>query len=124
MNENTRAALGALFQWKYALLLAVVVLAVLVSRPFCKYLCPLGALYALFNRFSLYRLRFVSEDCIHCGKCSSICKMDCDPTREPNALECIRCGECVAVCPTGALHKPKIGVGLPHKTAPYKGVEL
>ena len=50
--------------------------------------------------------------------------MDCDPTRDPNAMECIRCGECVAVCPVNALQKPKIGAGLPDKTAPYKGVEL
>ena len=124
VSENTRAALGALFQWKFALLLAVVLLSVMVSRPFCKYLCPLGAIYALFNKFSLYRLRFLPEECVHCGKCVSICPMDCDPTRDPNSPECIRCGECVAVCPTRALQKPKIGAGLPDKTAPYKGVEL
>ena len=124
VSENTRAALGALFQWKFALLLAVVLLSVIVSRPFCKYLCPLGAIYALFNKFSLYRLRFLPEECVHCGKCVTICPMDCDPTRDPNSPECIRCGECVAVCPTRALQKPKIGAGLPDKTAPYKGVEL
>lgn len=124
VSENTRAALGALFQWKFALLLAVVLLSMMVSRPFCKYLCPLGAIYALFNKFSLYRLRFLPEECVHCGKCVSICPMDCDPTRDPNSPECIRCGECVAVCPTRALQKPKIGAGLPDKTAPYKGVEL
>ena len=78
MSENTRAALGALFQWKFALLLAVVLLSVMVSRPFCKYLCPLGAIYALFNKFSLYRLRFLPEECVHCGKCVTICPMDCD----------------------------------------------
>ena len=68
VSENTRAALGALFQWKFALLLAVVLLSMMVSRPFCKYLCPLGAIYALFNKFSLYRLRFLPEECVRCGK--------------------------------------------------------
>ena len=72
----------------------------------------------------LYRLRFLPEECVRCGKCVTICPMDCDPTRDPNSPECIRCGECVAVCPTRALQKPKIGAGLPDKTAPYKGVEL
>ena len=124
VSENTRAALGALFQWKFGLLLAVAVLAVLVSRPFCKYLCPLGAIYALFNHISLYRMRFLPDQCVHCGRCAAVCRMDCDPTRDPNALECIRCGECAAVCPTGAIRKPKIGAGLTDKTAPYKGVEL
>ena len=45
-----RAALGALFSWKLGILAAVILLSVLFYRPFCKWLCPLGAFYALLNK--------------------------------------------------------------------------
>ena len=54
-NAGIRAALGKLFTWKFSILLSVIVLSVLFYRPFCKWLCPLGAFYALFNRVSLFR---------------------------------------------------------------------
>ncbi len=43
------------FTWKFGILLTVIVLSVLFYRPFCKWLCPLGAFYALFNKVSLSR---------------------------------------------------------------------
>ena len=52
-NESIRASLGVLFTWKSCMLLGLIVLAVFFYRPFCKWICPLGALYALFNRLSL-----------------------------------------------------------------------
>lgn len=106
VNPSIREGLGGLFLWKFSLLVAVLWLAVVYFRPFCKWICPLGAIYALFNRFSLYRLTLVEEKCTHCGRCAAICPMDCDPTKDANAPECIRCGDCVAACPTGAIQKP------------------
>ncbi len=123
-DKFIRASLGPLFGWKLALLLAAVVLAAVFYRPFCKYICPLGAVYALFNRFSLYRLGFSQEKCIACGRCAQVCRMDCDPTQDANAAECIRCGDCVAVCPVQAITKPEIGAAIRPHVKPYKGVEL
>lgn len=54
-NAGIRAALGKLFSWKFCILLAVVVASVVFYRPFCKWLCPLGAFYAVMNRVSLSR---------------------------------------------------------------------
>ncbi len=102
-NESLRAGLGALFNWKLGILIAVLVLSVLIHRPFCKYLCPLGALYGLFNRFSLYRMSVDGDKCVGCGKCARVCPMDVDVTKNPNSAECIRCGRCRAECPTGAV---------------------
>ena len=56
-NSGIRAALGKLFTWKFSILLSVIVLSVLFYRPFCKWLCPLGAFYALFNRVSLFQMK-------------------------------------------------------------------
>ena len=43
VNAGIRSALGSLFTWKFSILLAVVVLSIIFYRPFCKWLCPLGA---------------------------------------------------------------------------------
>ena len=96
---------------KYAVLLVMVFLlpAFLVNDVgmgdpfFCKWLCPLGAFYALFNRVSLFQMKVDRSKCVSCGKCAKACKMDVDVTKTPNHTECIRCGMCIRACPTSAV---------------------
>jgi polyferredoxin len=107
-NEGLRSLAGWLFSWKMSVLLAVMVLSVLIYRPFCRYLCPLGAIYGLFNRISLYRITVDPQLCTHCGRCTRQCPMQVPIPYDGNGPECIRCGECAAVCPEGAIH---IGFG-------------
>ena len=104
VNPSIRAALGKLFSWKLSILLTVIVLSVLFFRPFCKWLCPLGAFYALLNRMSLFRMQVDRDKCVSCGQCAKACKMDVDVTKTPNHTECIRCGMCARACPTCAVH--------------------
>ena len=103
VNAGIRAALGSLFTWKLAVLLTVVVLSVLFFRPFCKWICPLGAFYALLNKVSLFQMKVDKNKCVSCGKCARVCKMDVDVTKTPNHTECIRCGMCINTCPTDAV---------------------
>ena len=102
-NAGIRAALGTLFTRKLSILLAVAVLSVVFYRPFCKWLCPLGAFYALLNKVSLFQMQVDPNKCISCGKCAKACQMDVDITKTPNHTECIRCGMCVRACPTHAV---------------------
>ena len=102
-DSGIRAALGNLFAFKALLLVAIVVLSVLFYRPFCKWLCPLGAFYALLNRVSLLRMHVDEGRCVGCGRCAKVCKMDVDVRKAPNHPECIRCGMCVKSCPTAAV---------------------
>lgn len=102
-NAGIRSALGHLFTWKLAVLIAVVVLSVLFYRPFCKWICPLGAFYALMNKVSLLGIRVDACKCVSCGKCSKVCQMDVDVVRAPNHAECIRCGKCIGACPVDAI---------------------
>ena len=84
-------------------LITVIVLSILFYRPFCKWICPLGAFYSLFNRVSLFQMQVDESKCISCGKCRKACKMDVDVTQSPNHPECIRCGACIHACPTQAV---------------------
>ena len=102
-NAGIRAALGKLFNWKFCILLAVVVGSVVFYRPFCKWLCPLGAVYALMNHVSLFQMRVDRDTCVSCGACAKACPMDVDITKTPNHAECIRCGKCIKSCPTKAI---------------------
>ena len=103
LQEQLKSAAGFLFRWKFALMALVLLSSVYIHRPFCKYLCPLGAFYALFQKVSVLRLKLDGEKCVSCGKCEKTCPMDVAVTRDPNSAECIRCGACVRACPAGAL---------------------
>ncbi len=104
VNTGIRAALGKLFAWKFGILVTFILLSVFIYRPFCKWICPLGAFYALLNKVSLVGMRVDESRCISCGKCARACKMDVDVTKTPDHSECIRCGMCVDACPTKAVH--------------------
>lgn len=103
-NPALRDALGWLFTWKAAILVVLVLLSVVIYRPFCRYLCPLGAIYGLFNPIAVYRLKVEEDKCVRCGKCQSACKLNLAVYKTPNHAECIRCGDCMRACPTGAVH--------------------
>lgn len=103
-DSMVRAQLGGIFLWKFFVLLWVAAACLVIYRPFCKYLCPLGAIYGLFNRFALYHTHLDADRCIHCGACAAACRMCVDPSKTPNSAECIRCGDCARACPAGALH--------------------
>lgn len=96
-------SLGWLFGWKMLVLILIAAASLAVFRPFCKYLCPLGAIYGLLNRVSVLQLQRDSFRCIGCGACSNACPMQADPLRNPCSAECIRCGSCVSACPEQAL---------------------
>ncbi len=80
--------------FKCALLLAFVAAALFIHRPWCRLLCPLGGLLALFNRVSLFHLRFNPKECIECNLCRSRCSMGVKVDQKVNVAGCTRCLEC------------------------------
>ena len=103
LNKSMRSALGWLYIWKNVILVITIILSILIYRPFCKYICPLGALYSVFNPVSLYKYRVDKDKCIKCGKCAKACQMIVDPVENSNSPECIRCGRCGEGCPSHLL---------------------
>lgn len=102
-NEQLRSIAGFLFGWKMLTLILLLIMSALIHRPFCRYLCPLGAFYALFNRFSFYQMHLDADRCIGCKKCERACPMDVEVIEHINSPECIRCGKCRSVCPRQAI---------------------
>ena len=102
-NPELLSTVGPLFIWKVFVLALTVIAAILIFRPFCKYLCPLGAFYSLFNKVSLIQLHVDEHKCSACGACARKCNMNVNPATECNHAECIRCGECIKACPESAI---------------------
>ncbi len=99
-NQSYLGMLGPLFTWKFLLMVSFLVAAIFIFRFFCRFLCPLGAIYGLFNRISFVGVKVDRKSCTECGLCVGKCKMD---VRRVGDTECIYCGECISVCPTQAI---------------------
>lgn len=108
-NQSLRESLGFLFGWKMFLLITTIVLSILIYRPFCKYICPLGAFYGLFNKVSFYQYTIDKSKCTNCKACARKCNMGVEIYKSPTNSECIRCGECAKMCKTKAI---KTGIQL------------
>lgn len=102
-NEDLRVQIGGLFYWKFAILVVIVLLSTKVYRPFCQYLCPLGAIYGWFNKFSLVQIRWEKDRCTSCMACKKACPVDLSPEQISVSSECIKCGKCVNACDAGCL---------------------
>lgn len=99
-NEGYLRMLGPLFTWKFLLMVSFLVACVFIFRFFCRFFCPLGAIYALFNKIALVGVKVNRHSCTDCGLCIGKCKMD---IKNVGDTECIQCGECISACPTKAI---------------------
>lgn len=102
-NDMLRSQAGIPFFWKLGILIIIALLSIKVYRPFCQYLCPLGAIYGWFNRFSLVQIRWDKEQCISCTACEKACPVSLSVSEISRSPECIRCGKCVEACPKNCL---------------------
>jgi ferredoxin-type protein NapH len=98
-----QAIAGETVVWPNALKLTILIVFLIaiffIKRPWCRVLCPLGAIFSLFNRVSAFFLRFDAEACTHCERCHKLCEYGIEPEKTPNDLRCIRCLECTKCSP-------------------------
>ena len=108
-NAGLFGMLGALFTRKITILLILALACIFCYRSFCRFLCPLGAVYGLFNRFCLVGVRVDADRCSGCGACVRGCGMD---VRQVGDRECIHCGKCMELCARQAISLKAGGVVL------------
>lgn len=99
-NAEKLGMLGALFTNKFVLLVLILTACMFLYRAFCRFLCPLGALYGLMTRLALIGVRLDAARCTDCGVCRALCPTD---IRNVGDRECIACGKCVNRCPETAI---------------------
>ncbi|MBQ8082460.1 MAG: redoxin family protein [Clostridia bacterium] len=108
-NASLFSMLGGLFTRKWVIMLVVGLACVFCYRAFCRFLCPLGAIYGLFSRLALLSVRGDGARCDGCGACVRRCPMD---IRRVGDRECIHCARCMAVCPQKAIAMKAGGIVL------------
>ena len=99
-NTDKFSMLNILFTRKFVIMVLLFGACVFIYRAFCRFLCPLGAIYGLFAKLNLVGVKVEETKCTHCGLCVGHCKMD---VRRVGDHECIHCAGCVDVCPTAAI---------------------
>lgn len=101
LRPEYREVIGWLFGWKTLVCAAVLLACVFLHRAFCRFLCPLGAIYSLFSRVALLAFRVDEALCDGCGACTRVCEMD---VKQVGDRECVQCGRCRQVCPKNAIY--------------------
>ena len=99
-NATSFYQLGAVFTNKWVIMLVIGLACVFCYRTFCRFFCPLGAIYGFFNRFALTGVRVNPDRCNGCGLCVTKCQMD---VKHVGDHECISCGKCISTCAQGAI---------------------
>lgn len=113
LMPDLRTTVGLLYLNKMMILFGFTVWSVLSSRPFCRTACPLGAFYALFNRFSLIQLQLDEDACTNCKACHKVCPVGIRFNETPGSAECINCMKCASdACTFDAIHLTLAGYRL------------
>ncbi|MBO4367542.1 MAG: 4Fe-4S binding protein [Clostridia bacterium] len=100
INESRLSMLGMLFTKKFIILVLTFLACMFLYRPFCRFLCPLGAIYGFFAKTAFTGIQTDQTACTMCGRCVQVCRMD---IRHVGDHECIHCGECISKCPENAI---------------------
>lgn len=82
----------------YIMLGVILVLSLFIERPWCKYLCPYGALLGLFNAMRIFKIRRNKDTCIDCKECDRVCPMHIAVSNKEiiRDHQCISCHKCLS----------------------------
>jgi len=100
---DLREQIGWLYFLKLVILVGFLGWMMVTKRPFCRYVCPLGAIWSPFNRVSTIRLEVDQARCTECDHCRRVCPVDLSIYEDPNTDQCIRCLACIKDCPRQAI---------------------
>ncbi len=84
----------------------LLVLGIFVGRPYCRYLCPYGALLSLLSRFSWRGVTITPDKELDCGLCIEACPYGAIEKRRAVRSSCLFCARCYAACPLEDIDRP------------------
>lgn len=111
LQPSLRELIGILYYNKLIILVVFLILMVFIRRPFCRIACPLGAIYSLFNKVSIFRMVHDPDACVLCKQCYRNCPMGVRFYEGANQVDCIRCLKCYQEsCQYGAISIEVAGI--------------
>jgi ferredoxin-type protein NapH len=103
LSADIRSLIGILYWIKLGILGVFLAWMSVTRRPFCRWVCPLGALWSPFNPISSFRLHVDQDACIKCNRCQEVCPTDIRVYEDPASGACIRCLQCLPECPVSCI---------------------
>ena len=82
----------------FAIFLTMVFLNLVIPRFYCRFICPLGALFAILGRFAIWRIGKKKSECTNCKLCEKACEGACTPAGKIRISECVLCFNCREDC--------------------------
>jgi ferredoxin len=84
----------------FAIFFTAVCLNLIIPRFYCRFICPLGALFAILSRFAIWRIGKNTNTCTNCKFCEQHCEGGCEPSSNIKISECVLCFNCRQDCST------------------------
>ena len=82
----------------FTIFLSAVLLNLFIPRFYCRFVCPLGALFGILGRFAIWRIGKNQEQCSNCKLCEKYCEGGCEPAGTIRISECVLCFNCRQDC--------------------------
>lgn len=99
------------------LLVLITIGAAFIERFFCRYLCPLGAIFSITSKLGIIKINKPKADCGKCRACTINCSMGLQLYKVDGVRggDCINCLKCTDVCPRNNANVNMLGKDLDAK---------